>query len=89
MVILTITHIAKEIGHSHPSVSTKGGYIFIVLYKDEFLGVCALIKMNDGRYDFELAKMAISPKAQGKNIGFLLGQAAVSKAVDILLSVLF
>lgn len=45
--------------------------------------------MNDGRYDFELAKMAISPKAQGKNIGFLLGQAAVSKAVDILLSVLF
>ena len=36
--------------------------------------------MNDARYDFELAKMAVSPKAQGKNIGWLLGQAIIEKA---------
>ncbi|MNL33737.1 Acetyltransferase (GNAT) family protein [compost metagenome] len=32
---------------------------------------------------YELAKMAVSPKAQGKNIGFMLGQAVVEKAKSI------
>jgi len=61
----------------------KGGKIFVALYKDEPLGVCALLKMDDGQYDYELAKMAVSPKAQGKNIGFLLGQAAIRKAREM------
>jgi len=58
----------------------KGGYIAVALYNDEPAGVCALIKMNDPEYDFELAKMAVSPAAQGKNIGFLLGKAVIEKA---------
>lgn len=57
----------------------QGGYILVALYKGEPVGVCALIKMDDD-YDFELAKMAVSPKAQGKNIGYLLGLAIVEKA---------
>ena len=36
--------------------------------------------MNDPEYDFELAKMAVSPKAQGKNIGYLLGRAIIDQA---------
>jgi len=58
----------------------QGGHILVALYEGEPLGVCALIKMNDEEYDFELAKMAVSPKAQGKNIGFLLASAIVEKA---------
>lgn len=58
----------------------KGGQILIALYQGEPVGVCALIKMNGSDYDFEMAKMAVSPKAQGKSIGWLLGQAVISTA---------
>lgn len=58
----------------------RGGHILIALYNNEPVGVCALIKMDDPDYDYELAKMAVSPTAQGKNIGWLLGNAIVEKA---------
>lgn len=58
----------------------NGGHIVVALYEGEPVGVCALIKMKDPQYDFELAKMAVSPKAQGKNIGWLLGNAMIEKA---------
>ncbi|TWF41685.1 MarR family transcriptional regulator with acetyltransferase activity [Chitinophaga polysaccharea] len=58
----------------------KGGHIFVALFNDEPVGVCALIKMDDPDYDYEMAKMAVSPKAQGKSIGWLLGQAIIEKA---------
>ncbi len=61
----------------------KGGFILVALYNEEPVGVCAMIKMNDPEYDFEMAKMAVSPKAQGKNIGFLLGQAVIQKAKEM------
>ena len=61
-------------------ILNKGGSILVALYRGEPVGVCALLKMNDPRYDFELAKMAVSPKAQGKNIGYLLGLAAIAEA---------
>lgn len=61
----------------------KGGFILVALYEGKPLGVCALIKMNDGEYDFELAKMAVSPKAQGKNVGFLLANAIIEKAKSL------
>lgn len=61
-------------------ILNKGGHILVALYEGEPVGVCALIKMKDPEYDFELAKMAVSPKAQGKNIGWLLGNAVIEKA---------
>ena len=39
-----------------------------------------LIMMNMGKGVYELAKMAVSPKAQGKNIGWILGQAIIAKS---------
>jgi DNA-binding MarR family transcriptional regulator/GNAT superfamily N-acetyltransferase len=57
----------KALDDPQDYILDKGGFILIALYEGEPLGVCALIKMNDGEYDFELAKMAVSPKAQGKN----------------------
>lgn len=61
----------KALDHPKKYILDKGGQIFIALYDGEPLGVCALIKMDDKTY--ELAKMAVSPKAQGKSLGYLLG----------------
>lgn len=61
-------------------ILNKGGKIRVALYNGEVVGVCALIKMDDPVYDYEMAKMAVSPKAQGKNIGWLLGQSIINLA---------
>ncbi len=64
-------------------ILNNGGHILVALYKEEPVGVCALLKMDDPVYDYELAKMAVDPKAQGKNIGRLLGEAAIAKAREL------
>ena len=68
----------KALDHPQEYILDKGGYIYMALYKDEPVGACALIAMPDG--GFELAKMAVSPKAQGLGIGYLIGQACIEKA---------
>lgn len=73
----------KALDNPDTYIIDKGGKIFVALYQGEPLGVCALIKMDDDDYDFELAKMAVSPKAQGKNIGWLLGSAVVKAAKEM------
>lgn len=70
----------KALDNPKEYILDRGGKIFVALYKNEPLGVCALIKMDDSKYDFELAKMAVSPKAQGKNIGWLLGNTVINAA---------
>lgn len=70
----------KALDHPDEYIIARGGRIFVALYHGEPVGVCALIRMDDPVYDFELAKMAVSPKAKGKNIGWLLGTAAVDAA---------
>lgn len=71
---------SKALDNAEGYILNKGGQILVALYNDEPVGVCALLKMNDPDYDFELAKMAVSPKAQGKNVGWLLGNAIIEKA---------
>ncbi|MGE6356438.1 bifunctional helix-turn-helix transcriptional regulator/GNAT family N-acetyltransferase [Flavobacterium sp. NPDC079362] len=73
----------KALDNPDEYILNKGGKILVALYHDEPVGVCALIKMNNSDYDFEMAKMAVSPKAQGKNIGFLLGQAIANSAREL------
>jgi DNA-binding MarR family transcriptional regulator len=70
----------KALDNPQGYVLDNGGHIFVALYEGTPVGVCALLKMNDPEYDYELAKMAVSPKAQGKNIGWLLGNAILQKA---------
>ncbi|TDW48076.1 MarR family transcriptional regulator with acetyltransferase activity [Flavobacterium sp. 270] len=73
----------KALDNPEEYILNKGGKILVALYENDPVGVCALIKTNNQDYDFEMAKMAVSPKAQGKNIGWLLGQAVVNKAKDL------
>jgi DNA-binding MarR family transcriptional regulator/N-acetylglutamate synthase-like GNAT family acetyltransferase len=70
----------KALDHPKEYILDKGGKILVALYQNEPVGVCALIKMDDPNYDFEMAKMAVSPNVQGKSIGWLLGQAVVEHA---------
>ena len=73
----------KVLDNPQGYILDKGGYIAVALYNDEPVGVCALIKTTGKEDGFELAKMAVSPKVQRKNIGWLLGQAVVDRAVEL------
>jgi DNA-binding MarR family transcriptional regulator/N-acetylglutamate synthase-like GNAT family acetyltransferase len=68
----------KALDHPQEYILDKGGHIFMALYKGEPVAACALIPMDDG--GFELAKMAVSPRAQGLGIGWLVGKACIEKA---------
>jgi len=59
-------------------IISKGGSIFFAKENDEVLGTAALIKHEDG--SFELAKMAVTEKAQGRQIGKKLAFAVIERA---------
>ena len=65
----------------HPEqIIDNGGFILVALYDGEPAGVCALVKLINRPQDYELAKMAVSPRFQGKRIGWQLGMAVINKA---------
>lgn len=61
-----------------------GGQIFIAVDDGggEAVGCCALINHPE-KASYELAKMAVSPKAQGHHIGWRLGTALIDYARKI------
>ena len=70
----------KALDGAQTNILDNGGHILVALYNDEPVGVCALIKMQDPKYQYELAKMAVAPSMRGKKIGWILGQAVIEKA---------
>lgn len=73
----------KALEHPKDYILDKGGHISVALLDKKPVGVCALIKMHHTDFDFELAKMGVSPKAQGKGAGYQLGMAVIDKAKDL------
>jgi len=67
--------------HPEEYILGRGGHILLAKYQGKIVGTCALIKTDDETY--ELAKMAVSPEAQGLHIGFRLGKAALAKAQEL------
>jgi DNA-binding MarR family transcriptional regulator/N-acetylglutamate synthase-like GNAT family acetyltransferase len=59
-------------------IINKGGEIFFARIKGEIIGTCAAIKIDDNTY--ELAKMAVTEKAQGKQAGKKLAFAVLGFA---------
>lgn len=59
-------------------IISKGGAILMAALNGEAVGTCALIRHDDHTY--ELAKMAVSPKAQGRQVGYTLAKAVIEKA---------
>lgn len=62
----------------HAAVIARGGMIYFALLGDEVVGTCAVMPHEPGT--LELAKMAVSPSAQGRGVGRLLGEACIAFA---------
>ncbi|MEM9008804.1 MAG: bifunctional helix-turn-helix transcriptional regulator/GNAT family N-acetyltransferase [Cyanobacteria bacterium P01_F01_bin.86] len=77
----------QSLDHPDEKILKPGGHIFMAQYKSEIVGTCALIKLDGNTY--ELAKMAVAETAQGKGIGWLLGQAAINKARELKAETIF
>lgn len=75
------------LGNPEEEILGKGGYIFFAEYENEIAGTVALIK--HGENEFELSKMAVTEKFQGKQIGKSLGLAAIEKVRSLNADVLF
>lgn len=73
----------KALDHPQEYILDRGGAIMVALNQDEPVGVCALCKMDHPVYDYELAKLAVSPKVQGKGMGGLLCEAVINKAKEL------
>jgi GNAT superfamily N-acetyltransferase len=71
----------KVLSDPMTSIVNKGGHIYMAELNGEIVGTCALLKMENGEY--ELAKMAVDEKAQGKQIGYKLGVATIEKAREL------
>lgn len=68
----------ETLSNPENEIINKGGFIFFAKENDEIVGTAALIKHNNGA--FELAKMAVTEKAQGKQIGKKLAHAVIERA---------
>lgn len=71
-------HDLEQLDNPEEYIIEKGGEIILALCNNEVTGVCALVKT--GQQEFELAKMAVSPKFRGKQIGFKLGRHTIETA---------
>lgn len=69
--------------HPQEQILDRGGRIFVALYREEPVGVCALCRTEHAPYEYELAKLAVSPEVQGKGIGRLLCEAVIAEARKI------
>ena len=59
----------------------EGGYIFTLEVDGDIVGACALF--NEGEGVYELARMAVTPSAQGRGYGKALMDAALAKLHEI------
>lgn len=70
----------KTFAHIDEYIIGRGGQIFLAIDdKETVVGCCALIPHPE-KDSHELAKMAVSPDAQGKGIGRKLGEALLDYA---------
>ena len=68
----------KKLAKNPSIIIDEKGYIFSVVIENEVIGVCALF--NEGKGIFELARMAVSAKYQGKGIGKELIKKCILKS---------
>ena len=64
--------------HPEREILKRGGFILMALCDAEIAGTCALLKHTDFKY--ELAKMGVSQRFQGKGVGRRLVEAAIDRA---------
>jgi putative acetyltransferase len=78
---LTESHDLLVLNNPKETILDKGGCIFLAKAGDEIAGTAALMKEHDGV--FELAKMAVTKKYQGKGISKFLLQQCLQEAKNL------
>lgn len=73
--------VDRALAANPAGVMDKGGFIFTMTDGDEVVACCALFK--SGEDDFELARMAVSPRRRGGGFGRQLIEAAIAKATEL------
>ena len=66
--------------HPRESILDKGGAILMAVDGDAAIGCVALIALEGDEGGFELAKMGVTPAAQGRGVGRRLIEAAIAHA---------
>ncbi|MGF7039166.1 bifunctional helix-turn-helix transcriptional regulator/GNAT family N-acetyltransferase [Mucilaginibacter lappiensis] len=74
-------HDLEQLNHPEEHILADGGEILFAQINDDIAGTCALIKT--GPTEYELAKMGVSPKYQGRKIGNSLMDAAIAKTKEL------
>lgn len=69
------------LGDPKKYIIDKGGYIFFAKVGNEIAGTFALVKVSDDVY--ELSKMAVDEKQQGKKIGNSMLEFCINKAKEL------
>jgi putative acetyltransferase len=78
---LTESHDLQILNNPQSEIIDKGGYIWLAKENDTVVGSSALIKEGDDT--FELAKMAVDDRHQGKGISKLLIATCIEKAKQV------
>ena len=76
------------LGDPQGRIVAAGGQVFVAADGEEIVGCAALIRFGDGEY--ELSKMAVSPRTRGKGVGrrllgYVIGQARAMGAQTLFL----
>ena len=69
---------ARLLLHPEEDIIKAGGSVLFARLGGKIVGTAALLKLDDQTY--EIAKMAVTPKAQGKQVGRRLTEEAISRA---------
>ena len=69
-----------QLAHPVEEIVDKGGYIFLAKDDQQIVGTAALMKETD--VSFELTKMSVTKKSQGKGISKMLMDACFRLAKD-------
>ena len=77
----SLEDIDRELAARPEQVLDDGGYIFSLLSDDQVVGVCALFRDTNERY--ELARMAVDPAHQGRGHGHTLMRACLDKLASL------
>jgi N-acetylglutamate synthase-like GNAT family acetyltransferase len=75
---LTESHDLMVLNNPKGTILDRGGFIWLAKAGDEIVGTAALMKEADGI--FELAKMSVEEKWQGRGISKLLIETCLKKA---------
>jgi putative acetyltransferase len=74
----SIEQVDRDLASNPAKVIDNGGIVFSLVKDGQVVGVCALFKESDERY--QLARMAVRPDMRGQGLGRMLIEHALEQA---------